>query len=698
MKEFSPENIRNISLIGHGNSGKTSFAEALLYTTGTTNRLGRVEDSNTISDFQPDEIERKISISTSLLHSEWKGNKINILDTPGYSDFTGEVKCALKVSETGIIFLKAAEGVEVGTEIVWEYTKEYNNAVFFVINKLDNENSDFEKTVNSAKERFGYDVMPIQFPVKEGIGFDSIVDILKMKLLKFTTDSRGKYVEVEIPPELKSKAEQLHTQLIEKIAESDENLINKFFENGTLSETEIQAGLKAALKQRKIFPILCSSATHLIGISSILDFITDYCPSPADIGETTVKMANSTNTVQLKYDPNEQPVLFIFKTLAESHLGELSFFKVYSGTVSSGLDLINQSNSKSERLSQIYLLNGRERKEIGKIMAGDLGAAVKLKDSHTNNTLSSKALSVVVPEIIFPEPVISMAIVSKSKGDEDKVANGLHTLHAEDQTFIVRVDPELRQTVVSGQGELHLTIIANKLKSRFGVDVELVEPKIPYRETIKGVCKEAEYKHKKQSGGRGQYGHVFLKIEPKPRGEGFEFVDAIVGGVVPGRFVPAVEKGVIEAMEGGVIAGYKVVDVKVTLFDGSAHPVDSDENSFKIAGRMGFKKGFKEAKPIILEPIYEIEVTVPEEYMGDVMGDISSRRGKILGMEAHSHHQVIKALVPLKELYRYSTTLRSMTQGRGIHKQKFAYYEEVPKEIMDKIIADYEKSKTEEEE
>lgn len=698
MKEFSPENIRNISLIGHGNSGKTSFAEALLFTTGTTNRLGRVEDSNTVSDFQPDEVERKISISTSLMHCEWKGTKINILDTPGYSDFTGEVKCALKVAETGVILLKAAEGVEVGTEIVWEYTKEYNNAVFFIVNKLDNENSDFEKTINSAKERFGYDVMPIQFPVKEGIGFDSIVDILKMKVLKFSPESRGKFTEVEIPAELKPKAEELHTQLIEKIAESDENLINKFFENGTLSEAEIKAGLKIALKQRKIFPILCASATHLIGISSVLDFVNDYCPSPADIGEVTVKMTGSTNTIQLKYDSNEQPVLFIYKTLAESHLGEMSFFKVYSGTISSGLDLINQSNSKSERLSQIYLLNGRERKEIGKVMAGDLAAAVKLKDSHTNNTLSSKSLSVVVPEIVFPEPVISMAIVSKSKGDEDKVANGLHTLHAEDQTFIVKVDPELRQTVVSGQGELHLTIIANKLKNRFGVDVDLVEPKIPYRETIKGVCKEAEYKHKKQSGGRGQYGHVFLKIEPKPRGEGFEFVDAIVGGVVPGRFVPAVEKGILEAMEGGVIAGYKVVDVKVTLFDGSAHSVDSDENSFKIAGRMGFKKGFKEAKPIILEPIYEVEVTVPEEYMGDVMGDISSRRGKILGMEAHSHYQVIKALVPLKELYRYSTTLRSMTQGRGIHKQKFAFYEEVPKEIMDKIIADYEKSKTEEEE
>lgn len=698
MKEFTSEHIRNISLIGHGHSGKTSFSEALLYTTGATNRIGKVEDSNTISDFQPDEIERKISISTAMLHCEWKNNKINILDTPGYSDFTGEVKCALSVTDTALIFLKAAEGVEVGTEIVWEYTKEYKNAAIILINKLDNENADYDKTVNAAKERFGMDVLPIQFPVRQGLGFEEIVDVLRMKVLKYNRDGKGKYTESEIPSELLAKAQELRTQLIEKIAESDETLINNFFENGTLTDSEILSGLKSAIRLRKIFPILCSAGSHLIGIASVLDFIVDYCPNPVDMGSKVALVSGTSNTQDLKCDSNGPPVMFIFKTLAESHLGEMSFFKVYSGSIFSGLDLINQTNGKSERLSQIYILNGRERKEAGKLFAGDIGTAVKLKDSHTNNTLSNKTAPITILAIIFPEPVISMAIVSKAKGDEDKVANGLHTLHAEDLTFIVKVDPELRQTVVSGQGELHLTIIAQRLKARFGVDVDLVEPKLPYRETIKGVCKEMEYKHKKQSGGRGQFGHVFLKIEPKPRGEGFEFVDAIVGGVVPGRFIPAVEKGVVEAMVGGVVAGCKVIDVKVTLFYGSAHSVDSDEHSFKIAGRMGFKKGFKEAKPILLEPIYEIEVTVPEDYMGDVMGDISSRRGKILGMEALSHNQVIKALVPLKELFRYSTTLRSMTQGRGIHKQKFSFYEEVPREIMDKIIADYEKSKTEEEE
>ncbi len=698
MKEFTSEHIRNIAFIGHGNSGKTSFAESLLYITGVINRLGKIEDSNTVSDFQPDEIERKISISTSLMHCEWKGSKLNILDTPGYSDFTGEVKSGLRVADTAFIFIKAVEGIEVGAETAWHYSQETQNAVVFIINKLDNENADFEKAVQSVIDQFGHEVIPIQFPVKQGVGFEEIVDVLRMKVLKYKRDEKGKYTESEIPEELKGKAEELRQKLIEQVAESDELLLNNFFENGMLTEQELINGCKIALKNRKIFPILCSSGTHLIGLNSILDFIVDYCPSPLEVANAVGSLQGKTDQVEVKPDQNGPPVMFIFKTLSESHLGELSYFKVYSGVVSPGLDMVNQSNSKPERLSQIYVLNGRERKEISKLYPGDIGAAVKLKDSHTNDTLSSKAFSVVLPKIKVPEAVISMASLPKSKGDEDKIAHGLHTLHAEDLSFNFKVDPELRQTVLSGQGELHLTIMTKRLKSRFGVEIDLVEPRVPYRETIKGVCKEIEYKHKKQSGGRGQFGHILLKIEPKPRGEGFEFEDAIVGGVVPGRFIPAVEKGIIEAMEGGIIAGCKVVDLKVTLFDGSYHTVDSDEHSFKIAGRMALKKGFKEAKPIILEPIYEVEVTVPEDFMGDVMGDISGRRGKILGMESAGKNQVIRALIPLKELYRYSTNLRSMTQGRGIHKQKFSNYEEVPREVFDKIIAEYEKSKTEDEE
>lgn len=706
MKEFTPQAIRNIALVGHGGSGKTSLAEAMLFTSGATTRLGKVEDGSTVSDYHPDEIERQISISSSVLHCEWSGPaekniKLNILDTPGYTDFTGEVKCSLRVADIALLVLKGAEGIEVGSEIVWGYTREYTNGVVFVVNKMDNEHADFDEVVSKIRDRFSRDAIPVQFPVEHGVGFDAIVDLLRMKVLQYARDGKGKYAEADIPQELKTKADGMREALVEKIAETDEALLDAFLEKGTLTEKEIQTGLKTGMRDRKIFPILCSAASHNIGAASVMDFLVDYSPSPMDMpvatGTLVAGNGQEHREVHIKPDPAGQPMLFVFKTLAEAHVGELSFFRVYSGTITPGMDLVNEANNKIERVSQIFVMSGKERREVGKLFAGDLGAVVKLKDTHTNNTLSSKAFAVILPPIQFPEPVISMAIVPKAKGDEDKIANGLHILHKEDPTFVVRVDPELRQTVISGQGELHLTIIIKRLKSRFGVDVDMVEPKIPYRETIRGKCPEVEYKHKKQTGGRGQFGHVWLKLDPLPRGGGFEFVDAIVGGVVPGRFVPAVEKGIVEAMNDGVIAGYKVVDVKVTLFDGSYHTVDSDENSFKIAGRMAFKKGFKEAKPILLEPIYEIEVKVPEEYMGDVMGDISSRRGKILGMESDGSHQMIKALVPLKELHRYSTTLRSMTQGRGIHKQKFDHYEEVPREISDKIIAEHAKVKVEEE-
>jgi elongation factor G len=701
MKEYTQDALRNIALIGHGGSGKTSLAEAMLFTAGATTRLGRTQEGNTVSDYHPDEIERQISINTSLMHCEWKGAKLNILDTPGYTDFTGEVKCALRVADTAVLFLKAVEGIEVGAEIVWKYTKEFHNGVVVLINKIDNENADYTKVVAAAKERLSHDVIPVQFPVKEGLAFEAIVDVLRMKVLQYAKDGKGKYTEQEIPAELSPKAKEMREHLLEQIAETSEELLNKFLDNGTLTEEEIKRGLREGIRTRKIFPLLITSAAHNIGIASLLDFLVDVCPSPAEMGEAVGLVPGSSNgthqEVKVQCNPSAQPSLFVFKTVSEPHVGELSFFRVYSGTIIPGIDLLNDSNNKTERLAQLYLMNGKERKETAKLIAGDLGAVVKLKDTHTNNTLSSKSFPVVFPPVEFPEPVVSMAIHAKAKGDEDKIANGLHALHEEDPTFVMKVDPELHQTVVSGQGELHLQIIMKRLKAKYGVDVDLVEPKIPYRETIKGRANEVEYKHKKQTGGRGQFGHVWLKIEPLPRGAGFQFEDAIVGGVVPGRFVPAVEKGILEAMESGVIAGYKVVDVKVTLFDGSYHDVDSDENSFKIAGRMAFKKGFKEAKPILLEPIYEIEVTVPDEYMGDVMGDISSRRGKILGMDSDNAHQVIRALVPLKELYRYSTHLRSMTQGRGIHKQKFDHYEEVPREIAEKIIAEHEKEKVEEE-
>jgi elongation factor G len=697
LKDFGAENIRNIALIGHGGSGKTSLAEALLFSAGATNRLGRVEDGTTVSDYHPDEIERRISINSSILVAEWKGKKINIIDTPGYTDFTGEVKCGLRVADTALLLLKAVEGIEVGTEVVWAYTVEFKNAVVIVVNKLNNENAKFDEVVQRAREKFSNDVTILQFPANQGLGFDAIVDVLSMKLLRFGSDGKGRYVEEEIPGTVRPRAEKLREELIEKIAESDETLLNTFFEKGTLTDDEIHNGLREALKRREIFPVLCTAATQGIGSSSVLDFIVNYCPSPLAGGEIMGKDPQSGREVVVKPEQNGHPTLFIFKTVSEPHLGELSFFKVHSGHVTPGMDLVNESNAKTERLSQLYVMNGKERKEVGRLSAGDLGAVVKLKDTHTNNTLSVKSFPVLLPSIEFPEPVLSAAIVAKAKGDEEKIASGLHALHEEDPTFLVKVDPELGQTVISGQGELHLAIIVKRLKEKYGVDVEMTEPRIPYRETIRGKAR-VQGKYKRQSGGRGQYGDVWLQVEPKPRGGGYEFIDAIVGGVVPGKYVPAVEKGVVGTMQQGVLAGYPVVDVQITLDDGSYHPVDSSDLAFKIAGSMAFKKAFLDAKPILLEPIYEVEVTVPEEFMGDVLGDISSRRGKILGMNSEGGTQKVKALIPLAEIHKYSTVLRSMTQGRGIHRRKFSHYEEVPREITEKIVATSAKQQKEEEE
>lgn len=696
MKEYGTDAIKNIAFIGHGGSGKTSLSEIILYTGGEINRIGTIAEGNTVSDYTPNEIEKQISISTSLMHLEWNGTKINILDTPGYTDFIGDVKSALKVTDTAIIVLKSAEGIEVGTEIANGIVQEYKLPGSILINKCDNEHSTFFETFEKAKERISPASVVVTFPVMEGINFNSVVDVLKMKLVTYGDPGSRKVTESDIPDNLKPDAEKYRTELIEKIAEGSEDLMNKYFEEGALNDSDIEKGLKLALLGRNLFPVFAVSAVKSVGINNFLDFVAKYYPSPADKKTEPALLSGKNEEVQVKYDSNGEPVMFIFKTVSEQHVGELSLFKVYSGKVQAGLDLINQANSKTERLSQLSIINGHDRKEVNQILAGDLGAVVKLKDTHTNNTLASKNYSVSIKPINFPDAVIRGAIQARAKGDEDKIASGLHTLHEEDPSFSVKFDPEISQTIVSGQGELQLSLAVKRLKERYGVEVDLVEPRIPYRETIKGKVEDVEYKHKKQSGGRGQYGHVHFKMEPLSRGKGFEFVDAIVGGVVPGRFIPAVEKGIIETMEKGVIAGNKVIDVKVTLFDGTYHNVDSDEMSFKLAASQCFKKGFQLAKPVLLEPIYEVEVTVPEEYMGDVMGDISSKRGKILGMESDGHFQIIKALVPLAELYKYSSHLRSLTQGRGAHKRKFDHYEEVPKEIEAKIIDEYNKSREEE--
>lgn len=696
MKEYISEAIRNIAFVGHGGSGKTSLSEIILYTAKEINRIGKIEDGNTVSDYTPNEIDKQISISSSLMNVEWNNTKINIVDAPGFSDFIGDVKSALKVCDTAVMVVKSAEGMEVGTDAAKSVIDEYKLPFSIIINKVDSEHSTFFDTYENIKERVHPGATVITYPVSEGINFNGVVDIISMKAYIYGEAGSRNVTESEIPGNLKEQAEGFRTQLIEKVAELSEDLMNKYFEGGALSDEDLKKGLKASIINGNLVPVFALSATKAVGVNNFLDFVSNNFPSPVDRGTVSAKLANKNEPVQVKVDSNGEPVLFIFKTISEQHVGELSLFKLFSGKVSPGMDLLNENNNKTERLNQLFTLNGHNRKDISQVVAGDIAAVVKLKDTHTNNTIASKNYSVIIDPIEFPDPVIRGAIKAKAKGDEDKIATGLHTLHEEDPSFNVKFDPEISQTIISGQGELQLLLAVKRLKDRYGVEVELVEPRIPFRETIKAVANDVEYKHKKQSGGRGQYGHIHIKMEPLPRGKGFEFVNAIVGGVVPGRFIPAVEKGVIETMTKGVLAGNQVVDVKVTLFDGTYHTVDSDEMSFKIAASQGFKKGFLEAKPVLLEPIYEIEVKVPEEYMGDVMGDISSKRGKILGMDSDGRFQVIKALVPLAELYKYSTNLRSLTQGRGVHKRKFDHYEEMPKEIEQKVIEDYKKSREEE--
>jgi len=676
-------------MAAHGGAGKTSLVEAMLYTMGATTRLGTVEQGNTVSDYNEDEIERQISISASLLHGEWNKNKINIIDTPGFFDFFGDVISGLRVVENVLVIVSAASGVEVGTEQVWNLSKKYDKSVTFVLNKLDRENVNFEELVSRLQDRFGHNIIQMQFPAETGHNFYKIVDLVKMKMLTYPQDKSGKPTVENIPENLKEQASQLRNKIVEAIAESDDQLLEKYFEKGGLSDEELTTGLKKAIQNRQIFPIFITSATHNVGVSSLLDFITEYNPAPVE-----AKVIKSEDDKERKPIDNEPLTAFIFKTVSEAHVGELSFVRVYSGVLKSGDEVLNTTQNSTERVGQIFDLSGKTKSNVDALHAGDIGALVKLKGTHTGDTLSTKNNPFLLPKLQLPESLITLAISPKSKGDEGKISTGFHALHEEDPTFTIRFDPELKQTIIAGQGELHLDIIVKRLKQKFGVDVNIKDPKIPYRETIKGKA-EAKYRHKKQSGGAGQFAEVWMHLESKARGEGVEFTNSLVGQNVDRVYVPSVEKGVNAACEEGVLAGYRVVDLKVDFYDGKMHPVDSSDIAFQIAGKAAFKEGFMQAKPVLLEPIYNIEVKVPEEFMGDVMGDISAKRGKISGMDAEGSFQVIKAKVPLAELHKYSTTLRSMTQGRGIFTQNFSHYEEVPGDMAQKIIEQAKKEKEE---
>ncbi len=698
MNVYDADHIRNVALVGHQGSGKTMLAEAMLYVSGALNRMGAIEDGSTVSDYHPSEKERQMSIFASLLHAEWKGHKINIIDTPGYPDFVGEVITAMKVADTAVFVMNAVEGVQVGTELAWTYGEMTNKPSMFVVNHLDKSESDFRGLVRQIKERFGHGATVVQIP--GGAGTRTIIDVLLMKQLRFPEGQSDAVVE-EIGDAFREEAEQLHNALIEDIAENDEGLMELYFEKGTLTEDEMRQGLHHAMLKRQLFPIFVTSATMGIGVSRLMSFIDNVLPSPAEMPP-----AETTDGQPVKAAPGGEPVAFIYRTMAEQHVGDYSFLRVYSGTLTAGMDLENAQTGTTERLGQLYAINGHERDSVGQMVAGDIGALVKLKNTHTNNTLRPKGSNVVVRPIDYPEPRYRTAIRAVKEGEEDKLAQGLHQLQEEDPSLIVVHDQNLKQMTLGGQGEMHLEVAKFRLKQRFGVDVEYYKPRVAYLETVQAQSR-ASYRHKKQTGGAGQFADISMLVEArngdfKPpaditvRGEAeietdwgakVQFIDAIVGGVIDmRRFFGAIQKGVQEALQDGPVAGYPVGDVRIVIYDGGMHAVDSNENAFKTAARMCFREAFRSASPVLLEPIYDVEITVPESYVGDVMGDLNTRRGRITGIEAEGVFQTIKAQVPEAELYRYSTILRSMTQGRGIHSGRFSHYEAMPRHVQEKIV------------
>lgn len=690
MKTYSPADLRNFAVVGHASSGKTMLSEAMLRCAGVIGRMGRIADGSTVSDYHVSEKQRQISVSASLLHLEWAGKKFNVIDTPGYLDFISEGLGALRVGDFALVVIHGVDGLGVGTDRVWDYATNYGIPKMIVVNAVDKEHADFDGVLKATRAHFGRHVFPLAIPVNGGPGFNQVLDVLRSEIVTYAADGSGKYTEEPAGGEWAARAKEWHRELIEHIAESDDSLMEKFFAQGTLSEEEFRAGIHAAVQKELFIPLFATSAENNVGVARLMDFIAKYGSSPVDRKKVLAVDAN-VNETEISLESNET-VAYVFKTMSEAHFGELSFFRVYSGSVAAGADLFNSDRKISERIGQIYLLNGQAREAVPSLGPGDIGATVKLKDTHTGNTLCSPKHPVTLPKVVYPKPNIHAALVAKAKGEEDKIAAGLAALHEEDPTFLYVVDAELHQTVLSAQGELHLEVIADRLRRRHNVHVELAPPRVRYRETIKAKG-DSKYRHKKQTGGAGQFAEVWMRVEPLPRDTGIEFTNSLVGQNVDRVFVPSVEKGVNQAVNEGVLAGCRVTDVKVDFYDGKMHPVDSKDIAFQIAGYFAFKEAFLAAKPCLLEPIETVEIRIPEDCMGKVMGDLSSRRGKILGMDSDGAFQVIKAHVPTAELYHYSSTLRSLTGGRGVHTEEFSHYEEMPRDAAEKVIEEAKKRK-----
>jgi elongation factor G len=687
VKKYGTDFLRNVALLGHGGAGKTSLAEAMLFVAKGINRLGRVDDGTTVMDFDPEETRRQISINTSLAPVEWKEHKINVLDTPGYFDFVGDVVAALTVADSALMVVCASSGVEVGTEKGWGYLEEAGLPRTVFVNKMERENANFQKVVDELRDHFGPKLVPIQLPIGEAETFSGIVDLVKMKA--YLKDGSS-FKEAPIPGDMEAVAEVAREEMIEAASVADDELMMKYLEGEQLTDKEVEHAVKLGTQSGEMVPILVGSAQSTFGIAQLLDHMVHGMPSPAN--RTMVGTDSSGQEVKIQTEDKELSAL-VYKTMADPYVGKLTLFRVFSGTIRSDSTAFNVRTGKDERVGQLFVTKGKDQIAVSEIGPGDLGAVAKLADTTTNDTLSSKDKKIAIKPIAFPKPTMTMAIQPKAKGDEDKIGSGLTRLSEEDPTFTVEKSFQTGQNLVSGMGDLHLEVMSSRLHKKFGVEVELDTPIVPYRETIRGRAK-VEGKHRKQSGGRGQFGHVWLELSPgDPEHEDrLEFVDDIFGGAVPRQYIPAVEKGLREILDEGPLAGYPVENVRVSLYDGSYHAVDSSEMAFKIAAGMAFRKGFLESNPVLLEPIMNVEITVPEAFMGDVMGDMNKKRGRILGMEPHAGMQVIRVQVPMAEMFKYAIDLRSMTQGRGSFTSEFSHYEEVPAQIAEQVIAESKKT------
>ncbi|HLY61803.1 MAG TPA: elongation factor G [Terriglobia bacterium] len=686
MKIYEGPNVRNVALVGHGHSGKTQLVSSVLFAAGMVNRLGRVDDGTSVTDYDEEEIQRKFTISAALAYAEWGKTKINFIDTPGYNIFLHEALSALAAADAALVVVHGVSGVEVQTEKTWGYCEQFGLPRVLVVNQMDRERSSLERTLESLHTSFGRSVIPVQLPIGEEKNFRGVIDLVNMKAYLYEPDGSGKGKESEIPSELSAAATSAHEALVEMVAEGNDALMEEFFEKGTIPVEDLVPGLKQAISEKRIFPVVLCSGLHEIGSENLLNFIASYLPSPVERGEVEGLDHDGGNAVKRPIADTQPVSAFIFKTVADAFAGRVSYFKVMSGVLKNEANLVNMNRAGGERLSHIAVIQGKTQTPVAELHAGDIGVVAKLKDTLTGDTLGDKPAPIIYPKVKLPEPSISFAVEPKSRNDEDKLATAIHRLIEEDTLLRFSRDAQTKEFLVSGSGQQHVEVAVSKLKRRFNVEVTLKAPKIAYLETIRAKA-DAQGKHKKQTGGHGQYGDCKIKMEPLVRGSGFEFVNDIFGGAVPRNFIPAIEKGIVDAAARGYLAGFPVVDFRVILYDGSYHDVDSSEMAFKLAGSKAFKGCMAQAKPCLLEPIYNVEITVPENYSGDIMGNLNGRRGRIQGMDSKGGSTIIKAQVPLADMLTYASDLTSMTQGRGTYSMEFSHYDLVPQPVTDKIVA-----------